>query len=109
MSHILPTMTRNNVKMMSPIVLKINYCAAQMLLRPFEPVGINTGASSVNYRVYYIDGVVITTGYKPIGKTVNFELLKKYENKAFEMIKNHVSENKRIELFKEWLNKEVNA
>jgi hypothetical protein len=35
-----------------------------------------------NYDAYYVDGVIITTGYRPIGEQVNYDLLREYETRA---------------------------
>lgn len=63
-------------------IIAIGYCNSQFLLNQETPIGYNAGVYGWNYDVYYVDGVVITTGYRPIGERVNYNLLREYELKA---------------------------
>lgn len=63
--------------------LKIGAAAAQSLLRFQNAYGYNCGVYGWNFDSYYINGIVINTGYRPtVGKSVDYELLRKYESKA---------------------------
>lgn len=63
--------------------LKIGYADAQSLLRFQNAYGYNAGFYGWNFDSYYINGVVINTGYRgAVGKSVNYDLLRKYELKA---------------------------
>lgn len=63
-------------------ILSIGYCEAQFLLRGVSPFGYNCGVYGWNCDFYDIDGICVSTGYRPIGKRVNYSLLKEYEDKA---------------------------
>ena len=63
--------------------LKIGYADAQSLLRFQNAYGYNAGVYGWNFDSYYINGVVINTGYRgTVGKSVDYDLLRKYELKA---------------------------
>ena len=63
--------------------LKIGYADAQSLLRFQNAYGYNAGVYGWNFDSYCINGVVINTGYRgTVGKSVDYELLRKYESKA---------------------------
>ena len=63
-------------------VLKIGYCNAQNLLRHKSPFAYSERREGWACDYYDINGVYISTGYDPIGKAVNYEMLREYENKA---------------------------
>ena len=58
-----------------PQMIAIPYCGAQFLLRHKEPFAYSAGA-------YDVGGVGISTGYRPIGKTVPYELVHRFEDQA---------------------------
>ena len=63
--------------------LRIGYAEAQSLLRFQNAYGYNAGVYGWNFDSYYVNGVVINTGYRgTVGKYVDYELLRKYESKA---------------------------
>ena len=62
--------------------MKIGYCNAQFLLRGFNPVAYSARREGWACDYYDINGVYISTGYAPIGKAVDYEMLREYENKA---------------------------
>ena len=64
-------------------VLKVGYCQLQSLLNYESRFGYsssNVNGWSCDY--YNINGVIISTGYNPIGQSVNYDLLKHYELQA---------------------------
>lgn len=63
-------------------IIAIGYCNAWSLLNQEDRIGYNAGVYGWNYDAYYIDGVIITTGYCPIGEHVNYDLLQEYETRA---------------------------
>ena len=63
-------------------ILSIGYCQAHFLLSGVSPFGYNCGVYGWNCDFYDIDGICVSTGYRPIGKRVNYSLLKEYEDKA---------------------------
>lgn len=69
-------------------IIAIGYCNAQHLLNQETRIGYNAGVYGHNYDAYYIDGIIITTGYRPIGERVDYDLLRKYELKAEKVLGN---------------------
>ncbi len=63
-------------------IYSIGYCGAYYLLQGSEPIAYTSGVYGWNADIYDVDGVALVTGYRPIGVSVNYELLEKYENKA---------------------------
>lgn len=63
-------------------IIAIGYCSAHYLLNQETRIGYNAGVYGHNYDAYYIDGIIITTGYRPIGEHVDYDLLQEYELKA---------------------------
>jgi hypothetical protein len=63
-------------------VLSVGYCQMSWLLNYQEPIAYSTGIYGWACDYYDIDGVVISTGYQPIGVSVDYNLIKSYENKA---------------------------
>ena len=64
-------------------VLKVGYCQLQSLLNYENRFGYsssNVNGWSCDY--YKIDNVIISTGYNPIGDTVKYEVVKRYELQA---------------------------
>ena len=63
--------------------IAISYCGAQHLLSAHQPVAYTCGTYGWNFDVYIVDGVTICTGYRGmVGKSVNYDLLRKYETAA---------------------------
>ena len=63
-------------------VLCIGYCKAQYLLRYKDPFAYSSGVYGWACDYYNIDGVYISTGYSPIGKSLEHETIQKYEDAA---------------------------
>ena len=78
-------------------ILSIDYCAAQELLRYETPFAYSAGVYGWNCDYYDIDGVCISTGCRPIGKSVDYATLKSYESTA----------NTVIHMFDSWEGLEV--
>ena len=74
--------TKKEIKNNSKRILKVGYCAAQNLLNYEEPFAYSSGVYDWACDYYNIDGVIISTGYSPIGEEVEYNLLKEYETKA---------------------------
>lgn len=99
--------TKKNMKESYDKILKIGYCDAQYLLQFEEPTAYSTRAEGWACDYYDIDGTLISTGYAPIGESVDYKTVKEYEEKAREIIRNdEVYEDKKIkvnELLKEFI------
>ena len=83
--------TRKQLQAWSKKVVAIGYCGAQYLLSQETPIGYNAGVYGHNYNAYYVDGVIITTGYRPIGEHVDYDLLQEYETRAEKVLSSNVS------------------
>lgn len=67
-------------------IYSIGYCGAYHLLRLKEPVAYTSGIDGHNADIYDIGGGnAIATGYRPFGKKVNYDMLRKYDNRAREL------------------------
>ena len=60
---------------------------AQAHLRYETPFAYSSGAYGWNCDYYDIDGVCISTGYRPIGRGVDYIALKSYESTANTVIR----------------------
>lgn len=67
-----------------PNIITIGYCDLQYLLGYFSPAYYTCGVYGWNCDIYIIDSeTVIATGYRPVnGKYHNYEIVKKYNDKA---------------------------
>ena len=63
-------------------VLNIGYCDAQYLLSYKNPFAYTCGVYGWSADFYEIDNVCISTGYRPIGKKVDYILLQELEKQA---------------------------
>ena len=63
-------------------IVSIGYCQAQYLLRYETPFAYSAGVYGWNCDYYDIDGMCISTGYRPIGKTVDYTALREAEKYA---------------------------
>lgn len=73
--------TRNDIKTFNTR-LSIPYATLQSLLSYIKPFGYNAGIYGWNYDCYDIQGVLLVTGYRTIGKIVDRSIIKKYEKQA---------------------------
>src|SRR5574344_748992 len=86
--------TNKEVRRNFSTIISIGYCSACFFLRRITPFGYNCGVYGWNCDFYEIDGVCISTGYRPIGKSVDYRILKKYDNRAKELSKEQDSDEK---------------
>ena len=63
-------------------VLRVGYCKLQYLLQYKQPFAYSSGVYGWSCDYYDLDGVIISTGYQPIGKQVNNETVAMYEDLA---------------------------
>ena len=70
-------------------ILSIGYCDMQHLLHYESPVAYTSGVYGWNFDVYYIGSYTICTGYRNMpGKSVSYELIKYFEEKAEKIVYN---------------------
>ena len=70
-------------------ILKVGYCGGQFLLQHKTPFAYSSGVNGWACDYYNINGVIISTGYAPIGQDVNYDTLKEYEKKAQKIADNY--------------------
>ena len=63
-------------------IIKIGYCAAQYLLNYKNPFAYTSGVYGWNADFYEIGNICISTGYRPVGEKVEYNLLQEIEKKA---------------------------
>lgn len=81
--------TRKEIKnkVASNYIWQVGYCDMQNLLYYKNAIAYTSGVYGWNFDLYEVDGVYFTTGYRNmIGKQVDYELLRKYEQQASEII-----------------------
>lgn len=63
--------------------IKVGYCAMTYLLRYEEPVYYTSGVYGWNSDVYNIDGIIVSTGYRPAGtRRIDYKTIEVYEGMA---------------------------
>lgn len=71
-------------------LIKVGYCSLQYLLGYKSPFAYSSGVYGWNcdYYEFNVNGkyFVISTGYSPIGRDVNYKLVRYYEQKAKELM-----------------------
>ncbi len=81
--------TKKEIKQNSGKIIKIGYCNAQTLLGYESAFAYTAGSNGWGADYYDIDGVIISTGYDPIGDEFNHEILRKYEQQADKIRQNY--------------------
>jgi len=81
--------TKKSVKNAFINVYSIGYCSAQYLLQGISPFAYSSGTYGWACDYYEIEGICISTGYSPIGKSINYDLVRKYDNKAKAILDNY--------------------
>ena len=77
--------TKREIKNNNNKILKFGYCEIQYLLNNENPFAYSCGRDGWCCDYYNIDGVILSTGYSPIGTQTDYKIVKKYENKALKM------------------------
>lgn len=78
--------TKKAIKENFSNILKVKYCDAEKLLRYKTPFAYSSGVYVRSCNYYNINGVIICTGHKPIGKAVDYNLVRKYNEKAKKIV-----------------------
>ena len=68
--------------------IAIGYGDLQNLLRFKLPESYTCGVYGWNADIYSIGGYAIVTGYRPFGKSVDYEIVQKYDKKAEKIMYN---------------------
>lgn len=64
----------------------VGYCDLSYLLYYKNASAYSCGVYGWSCDYYELENICISTGYSPIGKRINYELTKKYNDKARELI-----------------------
>ena len=67
-------------------VFSVGYCELQTLLRYEEVFGSSRGKLGWDCNYYLIDDICICTGYRTIGRVLDYDFNKKYEKLADKVI-----------------------
>jgi len=70
-------------------IIKIGYCGAQNLLAYEDTIAYSTGQYGWACDYFDINGILISTGYSPIGSQVDYDLITKYEDLARDIRSNY--------------------
>ena len=73
-------------------ILSVPYCELQSLLNYEKPIAYSSGGYGWSCDYYYIDGVLISTGYGTLDSknvTCNYDMMHEYEKQARELT--HIS------------------
>ena len=92
--------TRKAIKENAAKVLAVSYCSLQYLFNYREPFAYSTRVEGWACDYYDIGGgVIVSTGYAPIGEHVSYDVCRKYEELAQDIIFNNSAyEDKRTAL-----------
>lgn len=74
--------TKKAIREMGDPVYCVGYANLQNLFRFVDPFAYSTRAEGWACDYYEVNGVIISTGYSPIGKQVEYDLIREYEEKA---------------------------
>ena len=79
--------TQKAIKSNFSKVFAIGYADAQYLLNFENPMAYTCGVYGWNCDIYNFGNIAITTGYRSFGKSLPYELVKEYNDKAREILK----------------------
>ena len=74
--------TKSSIKSGYNTILSVGYCSMQNLLNYQSAFAYSTGVYGWACDYYEVKGVCISTGYQPIGKAVDYKLIREYEQKC---------------------------
>ena len=78
--------TKKQIRNHFGTVLSIGYCSAQSLLHFKSPFAYSAGVYGWSCDYYQIGNVCISTGYSPVGTSVDYSLISEYEKQAKKII-----------------------
>lgn len=81
--------TKKQIKNNYNKIYSIGYCNAQFLLEYLSPFAYSSGVYGWSCDYYKIDDICISTGYNPIGENINYDLVRKYDDKANKILRNY--------------------
>lgn len=82
--------TRKNMKENYSTIIKVGYCNIAYLLQYEQPIAYSTRSEGWACDYYEVDGVLISTGYAPIGNIVpSYDTCHRYNVKAESIVLTH--------------------
>jgi len=81
--------TKSAIKNGFNTVISIGYCSAQYLLYYKNPFAYSSGVYGWACDYYEIGNKCISTGYSPIGKDIDYSLLRELEEKAGKIVNDY--------------------
>jgi hypothetical protein len=104
--------TKTQIKNNFVNVLSFGYCDIQYLTYYKNPFAYSSGSFGWSCDYYEIDNVCLSTGYNPIGKNVDYTILRKYELKAQKIVLDYntdykIREKKVNKLLTEFIKKSI--
>jgi hypothetical protein len=76
--------TKKQIRENANQLYSVGYCELDRLLVYQSPFAYSSGVYGWSCDYYKLNGVVISTGYSPIGESIAYDLQKKYNNLAKE-------------------------
>ena len=92
--------TKKQIRESAYQLYAVGYCELDRLLAYQSPFAYSSGVYGWSCDYYNLDGVIISTGYSPIGESIAYDLQKKYNNLA----KKAHSRDEMGELLQDFLN-----
>ena len=92
--------TKKQIRESAYQLYAVGYCELDSLLVYQSPFAYSSGVYGWSCDYYNLDGVIISTGYSPIGESIAYDLQKKYNNLA----KKAHSRDEMGELLQDFLN-----
>ena len=80
--------TQKEIKSNFGIVVSTGYCNLQNLFNYVDPESYTCGVYGWNADIYGFGGTAIVTGYRPFGKSLNYEVVREYDLKAEKIVNN---------------------
>ena len=101
--------TKKQIKNNYNKIYSIGYCNAQFLLEYESPFAYSSGGYGWSCDYYEIDDICISTGYRTVGENINYDLVRKYDDKASKILRNYdLDYQKRKTKIKKLLTKFIN-
>ena len=90
--------TRKKVMETNGIVVKVGYCRLQFLLSRESAYAYTSGVDGWSSDIYSVNGIAISTGYKPFGNVVPpYSFLQSFDNQAEKIIGERIPYDEKTE------------
>lgn len=97
--------TKKNIMENYNTIISVGYCNLSYLLQYEQPIAYSAGSAGWSCDYYDIDGVIISTGYAPIGNVAPaYGVCHKYNIKAENIVLTHgINRDDKIDIVKGYL------